>query len=136
MIDQPWTDNPSILLQQQVLVTLAGTDDTQAVDIAHTLASGPDEISAAFRQLIAQGLAAGFNQRGGGGDPGATMADAGADSVGQWAALRTRGRIKKACSAALLAWLEDLDEEPLARPTPSSATCEPTTTGSDSRASL
>lgn len=114
MIDQPWTDTSSILLQQQVLTTLADTDDTHAVDIAHTLNTGPDEISGAFRQLIAQGLAAGFSARGGDADAAsATITAAGKDTVRQWSTARTPGRIKKACRAAMLDWLDELDEEPV-----------------------
>jgi hypothetical protein len=109
--DDGWTDNPAELFRQRVVLAMA-TGENDCVDIAHAVQSAPQEVGDMFDLLATEGLAGCRPRRMA---PGytthATLTPAGRAMVAQWNAARTAGNTKRACTSAMLAWLDALDGE-------------------------
>lgn len=112
--DPGWTTSPSVLRVQKVALAMtAGT--SSAVEIAQSLGCSAHDISDAFAELIADGLAKPAPRRlAGEGVLTAYLTGAGRARVEEWKSARTPGAIKQACTAALLSWLDAHDGEEIA----------------------
>lgn len=109
--DPGWTESRDELLKQRVLGLMA-RGETDCVEIAHALTCGPGEVREVFEWLVAGNLAGHSPLRAGDGAPHDAFLNAqGKAIVRDWQAARTPGRTKRACEAALLAWLDARDGE-------------------------
>lgn len=110
--DEPgWTENPAELLKYRVMAVME-RGESDCVEIAHALTCGPDEVRDVFEWLVAADMAGHTPLRGGDTQPHDAFLNAhGKARVREWQAARTPGRTKRACEAALLAWLDARDGE-------------------------
>jgi hypothetical protein len=105
--DPGWTDNPATLLRYRVTLAMQ-QGESDPVEIAHTLGCAPTEVSDVFEWLVRNEMA-GQPQRRRLGEKAPTSArlnGLGRAAAEGWRASSTPGRMKRACEAALLSWLD------------------------------
>lgn len=104
-----WTADPGELLRFQVMLEMR-RGESDCVEIASNLTSGPAEIQDVFQILIAEGLAGASPLRGGDTGPHDAYLNAtGKALVRSWEAARTKSQEKRACTSAMLSWLDAHD---------------------------
>lgn len=114
-IDQGWTEDPSTLLQQRALVAMADDDLVQSSVLAEQFSVSPEAVGHAFDILSGKGLVRTFERTLAETFTGEAMRTANGKSlVSQWDALRSAGRTKRACMAAMLSWLDAHEGESIA----------------------
>jgi hypothetical protein len=109
-----WTSNPVQLLSQRVLLALSINETANAEQLAVELQTQPDAIGERFLALEASGEAECFELGSGDRFPeGARITGHGRQVVAGWESHRTPRALERACSAAILCWLDALDGERL-----------------------
>ena len=109
-----WTEDPHTLFKFRVVRVMA-TGESDCVDIAHALTAGPEDVSEVFAELVAEGLAGHAPLRGGDRLPHDAML-----KVEDRALVRrcdgaaTPAAVKRACTAAMLSWLDAREGERVA----------------------
>lgn len=108
--ERAWTEDPATLLQHQVLHALAATGETEDIEIAHAIGSGPAEVREVFTDLVRSGLAVAATRRAGDTDPyEVSLTRDGNALARQREAARTAGAMRRRCESTTLTWVFALD---------------------------
>jgi hypothetical protein len=107
-----WTSNPVQLLSQRVLLALSINETANAEQLAVELQTEPNAIGERFLALEASGEAECFERGSGDHFPeGARITGHGRQVVAGWESHGTPRALERACSAAILCWLDARDGE-------------------------